>query len=353
MAATRRRSNAPPRSRQARPQPRQPPQEAPRQVSSQKISQEKWSQTSQRASPQEPRRESPRQGTSQNESRDVFRPERLRHSARERLRGRCLGRNLARSLGRSLGRRLATRLRTRLHRSRSRLLGRSRRGRRCDILLRTSRRGRGVGRRYRRGLEGSFGRGGERRRSPGLIRGQRLVGPRRDRHLAHVPLADLGVARTLGEIEMDVARMIAVGARPEHGHEAAAGRGADAVAERLVHQRIGEVEHAAVLQPEGREVERVAAAVLGNLRALDVVARAALIGVVAGDRGERRAELGDRDSVPPRRAPMSASCSAMLQRICGDGLIVTTLLSAIRTLSSLTRSGAPQPFGPLRTGSGA
>ena len=37
-----------------------------------------------------------------------------------------------------------------------------------------------------------------------------------------------------------------------------------ALAERLRHQRIGQVEHAAVLQPERGDVHRIAAAVLGN-----------------------------------------------------------------------------------------
>ena len=83
---------------------------------------------------------------------------------------------------------------------------------------------------------------------------------------------------------MNVIGMIGIGARPEHGHEAAAGRGPNPVAKRFCDLLIGQIEHAAVAQPDRGDIQRIAPAVLGNLRAFDAVAGAAIIGVIVGDR---------------------------------------------------------------------
>ena len=56
--------------------------------------------------------------------------------------------------------------------------------------------------------------------------------------------------------------------------------------------RVGQVEHGAVAELDGADVERVALAVLRQLGAGDAVAAAALVGIEVGDGSKRRAELG-------------------------------------------------------------
>src|ERR1700688_806002 len=59
------------------------------------------------------------------------------------------------------------------------------------------------------------------------------------RRLAHVPLANAVTLPALGEIEMDMAFMMAVGAGPEHGGEARAGAGAQVLAQILGCRHVG------------------------------------------------------------------------------------------------------------------
>ena len=82
---------------------------------------------------------------------------------------------------------------------------------------------------------------------------------------------------------MNMIGVIGIGARPEHGHEAAAGRSANPFAKVFRHHLIGQIEHAAVTQSDRGDVQRIAFAVLGELSAFDAVAGAAVVSIVVGD----------------------------------------------------------------------
>ena len=73
----------------------------------------------------------------------------------------------------------------------------------------------------------------------------------------------------LGQIEMDMGLVMAVGTGSEHGGETRAGARADGLAQFLGHGGVGQAEHAVVGEREGAHVDRVALAVLGKLGAVD------------------------------------------------------------------------------------
>src|SRR5262249_52389992 len=50
------------------------------------------------------------------------------------------------------------------------------------------------------------------------------------RRIANIPLAQLVAVMTLGQVDVNMAFVVAVGARPEHGHEARASALAQAIA---------------------------------------------------------------------------------------------------------------------------
>src|SRR5215510_3583232 len=108
--------------------------------------------------------------------------------------------------------------------------------------------------------------------------------------IANVPLAHAMAAGALGEIHMHVILVIAVGAGAEHGGEARAHSLAHAQAIVLRYLRIGQLHHGAVGKLERAHVERVALAVLRELRADNPIAAAAVIGGEVVDAPEWRAE---------------------------------------------------------------
>src|SRR5262249_44444069 len=98
--------------------------------------------------------------------------------------------------------------------------------------------------------------------------------------VTNVPLAHAMAAGAFGAIHMHVILVIAVGAGAEHGGEAPAGGLAQAEAIILRHLRIGQLHRGAIGKLEGAHVERVALAVLRELRADHPVTAAAIIGVI-------------------------------------------------------------------------
>src|SRR5262245_38377030 len=108
--------------------------------------------------------------------------------------------------------------------------------------------------------------------------------------IANVPLAHAMATGAFGEIHMHVILVIAVGAGAEHGGEAPAGGLAQAKAIILRYLRIGRLNHGAVGKLEGAHIERIALAVLRELRADHPVTAAAIIGVVVVEAPERRSE---------------------------------------------------------------
>src|SRR5215471_13498136 len=79
-----------------------------------------------------------------------------------------------------------------------------------------------------------------------LLRGLRA----RWRRIANIPLAQLVAVVTLGQIDVDMAFVVAVGARPEHGHKARASALAQTIAKFVRDLRVGRAEHRAIRELE-------------------------------------------------------------------------------------------------------
>ncbi len=92
-----------------------------------------------------------------------------------------------------------------------------------------------------------------------------------------VPLADTISITALLQVEVDVLFVVPIRSWAEHGGEACARACLDALAHRLVHQRIGKLIAFAILQREGMQIDGVGAAVFADGGIRDVVARPALI----------------------------------------------------------------------------
>src|SRR4051794_10753392 len=118
-------------------------------------------------------------------------------------------------------------------------------------------------------------------------------------HVAYRPLADAIAAAPLGEVNVDVVLVVAVGRRAEHGGKARAGAGLEAFAKTLRHRDVGQLIALAVRERECADVDGVSLAVLAHLGACDTVAAAALIRVEVRNGLERSPKLcgGDRPNV--------------------------------------------------------
>ena len=107
-----------------------------------------------------------------------------------------------------------------------------------------------------------------------------------------LPVAGAVAVAMLGEVDVDVILVEAVGAGAEHRGEAGAGRRLHGEPEFLGDGGVGRMHGHAVLELERADVERVGVPVLGDLGAGDAVAAAALVGIEVLDHGEVRSENG-------------------------------------------------------------
>ena len=97
------------------------------------------------------------------------------------------------------------------------------------------------------------------------------------RWLAHVPLANTIAMISLKNIEMDVAIVMAVGARPQHCGKAMTGGIPQLLKQRLRNGRVGQLYMTAISEDEGAHVDRIALTVLAEFRVRHTVATAALV----------------------------------------------------------------------------
>src|SRR6185503_11684580 len=87
--------------------------------------------------------------------------------------------------------------------------------------------------------------------------------------IAHRPLADAESAAALGQIDVHVTLVKAVGGRPKYRGEARAGTRLQPLARRFRDRHVGQFESSAVGQRQRADVERIALAVFADLRADD------------------------------------------------------------------------------------
>ena len=174
---------------------------------------------------------------------------------------------------------------------------------------------------------------------------------RRDlrQRIPHVPLADPVVVAPLHQVEMDVVLVVPVRARPQHGRKPRADRMQHVLAHLARHGAVGQRDRLAVGELEGADVERVGAAVFGQLGAGDAVAAAAFERVEIVEIADRRCR-GSRASGAMSVRIQSAIADAMAQRRIAAGFTATCRLSGSTIASSRTRSSPPQPPGPWMSG---
>ena len=94
---------------------------------------------------------------------------------------------------------------------------------------------------------------------------------------AYVPLADAVTIVAPDQVDMDMAVVVAVGPRAEHGGETAAGARAQGFAQRLVDLRVGQFDAGAIGKVERAHVDRIAMGVIAELGAGNTVAAAAFV----------------------------------------------------------------------------
>ena len=113
---------------------------------------------------------------------------------------------------------------------------------------------------------------------------------------------------------MDVAVVMAVGAGPEHGGEAAAGARAQGFAQRLVDRHVGQAERAAVGERERAHVDGVAVAVIAELGADHPVAGAAFV----SRRNSRRCAVRTAELRQARRRLVAQPAGERLRHLAGQ-----------------------------------
>ena len=148
---------------------------------------------------------------------------------------------------------------------------------------------------------------------------------------------------------MDVVLVIPVRARPQHRREARAHRMQHGLAHVARHVAVGQRNRPAVGELDAANVERVGAAVFGQMGAGDAVAAAAVERIEIVEIADVRCR-GLPPAAPCRCGPSRRSRDAIVQRRVAAGFSATRCLSGSTTASSRTRSSPPQPPGPWMSG---
>src|SRR5512143_3345815 len=116
---------------------------------------------------------------------------------------------------------------------------------------------------------------------------------RRRRRLAHIPFANTRAVTALKNVEMDVAIVITVGARPQHRGETMAGGLLQLLTQRLSDSRVSEFYAPAIGKHEGAHVDGIALSVLAQFGTQHTVAATAFVGIIGLDAAQRSAEHRD------------------------------------------------------------